>query len=274
MAVFHYNPEPPFSDAPELILMYWGKEACKPNHSYGPGVRDMYKVHFIHKGRGIVRTSGETYTLAAGQAFLAFPGRIIFYQADEADPWTYSWIGFRGERADSIMMRTSLTPDRPVFPMDMRLMPNLYDLLNEAVQLEYGKDLRLGALLLQFLSALVELAPASKTNSAGRRTRDEYVHRCLDFLHSHYGENITVRQLASMIGLDRKYLSAIFKEATGRSPQQYLLFYRMERACEQLKKGTLTVAEIARSVGYQDALLFSKMFKKMSGFSPREYRKQ
>lgn len=274
MAIFHYNPEQPFSDNPNLYLMYWGKEACKPNHSFGPGLRDMYKVHFIHQGTGIVRTPGETYKLTVGQAFFTFPGHVVFYQADEVDPWTYSWIGFRGEQADSILSRTSLSPVRPVFPMDVKVMPNLYEMLNEATQVEGSRDLRLSALLLDFLSVVIELAPASPIAFAHRRSRDEYIHRCLDFLHNHYSENIMVQQLASMIGLDRKYLSVIFRETTGLPPQQYLLAYRMERACELLKKGTLTIGEVARSVGYQDALVFSKAFKKLKGISPKQYRNQ
>lgn len=272
MAIFHYNPERPFSDYPELYLMYWGKEDCEPNHSVGPGIRDIYKVHFIHKGTGIVRASGNSCTLTAGQAFLAFPNHVIYYRADEVDPWTYSWVGFRGVQADSILSRTALSPEQPVFPMDVRIMPNLYELLNEASQYEFNRDLRISALLLDFLSSLLEIVPASTSTLANYRSRDEYIHRGLEFLHSHYSENISIQQLASMLRLDRKYLSAIFKEATGLPPQQYLLAYRMERACELLKRGKYSVGEVARSVGYQDALLFSKMFKKFKGISPKQYR--
>ncbi|MNN48651.1 HTH-type transcriptional activator Btr [compost metagenome] len=78
--------------------------------------------------------------------------------------------------------------------------------------------------------------------------------------------------LASNLGLNRKYLSTIFKQATGMPPRQYLLRYRMERACGLLKKGNYTISEVAGSVGYQDALLFSKMFKKMIGISPKNYK--
>lgn len=51
-AIFHYNPDRPFRDSPELYLCYWGKEACAPQHSFGPGVRDVYKIHFVHEERG------------------------------------------------------------------------------------------------------------------------------------------------------------------------------------------------------------------------------
>lgn len=272
-AIFHHNPDRPFRESPELYVCYWGKERCAPLHSFGPGVRDIYKIHFIHAGRGVVRAEGVTHELTAGQAFLAYPERVIFYQADGTDPWTYSWIGFCGDQVEDILSRTRLSPANPVFPMDTRLMPQLYELLNEAEDNAATRDLRLQALLHEFLTRLVELAPASgRLASARVQAKESYIHRCLDFLHGHYSEEITVGQLAAIVGLDRKYLSSLFKQATGLPPQQYLLHYRMEKACALLRKGHYSIGEVARSVGYQDALLFSKMFKKSVGVSPSDYR--
>ncbi|MFR9709139.1 AraC family ligand binding domain-containing protein [Paenibacillus sp. MB22_1] len=274
-AIFHYNPDRPFRESPDLYLCYWGKERCAPLHSFGPGVRDIYKIHFIHSGRGIVKVEGETFELTGGQAFLAYPERVIFYQADEVDPWTYSWIGFSGEQVAEILSRTRLTPASPVFPMDTHLMPQLYELLNEAEESNTTSDLRLQTLLYEFMTLLVELVPASgDADSTRTQAKDAYIHRCLDFLHSHYSEEMSVGQLAAIVGLDRKYLSSLFKRATGMPPQQYLLKYRMEKACALLRNGHYSIAEVARSVGYQDALLFSKMFKKTVGTSPSDYREQ
>ncbi|EOS57381.1 MULTISPECIES: AraC family transcriptional regulator [Paenibacillus] len=271
-AIFHYNPDRPFREAPDLYLCYWGKERCVPLHSFGPGVRDIYKIHFIHSGRGIVKVEGETFELTGGQAFLAYPERIIFYQADEVDPWTYSWIGFSGEQVSEILSRTRLTPASPVFPMDTQLMPQLYDRLNEAEE-STTRDLRLQTLLYEFMTLLVELVPASGDVSSPRtKAKDAYIHRCLDFLHSHYSEELSIGQLAAFVGLDRKYLTSLFKRSIGMPPQQYLLKYRMEKACVLLRNGHYSIAEVARSVGYQDALLFSKMFKKTVGTSPSDYR--
>ncbi|MFC3798883.1 AraC family transcriptional regulator [Cohnella sp. GCM10012308] len=282
MRAFHDNPDRPYREDPDFYLSHFGKEDCVPGHAFGPGVRDHYKIHFVHRGTGIVQTGGHTYRLSAGQAFLAYPDKIIFYQADETDPWTYSWVGFRGNRVADVLARTRLTPEAPVFPMDMRLMPNLYELLREAEDRPVNRDLRLTSLLLDVLTSLVEQMPVSFEGGSGLgaglgaalpgRKQDAYVHRSLDFLHCHFSEPITVEQLASTLGLDRKYLSVIFKEATGLPPQQYLLHYRMERAGELLRKGQYTIGEVARSVGYQDALLFSKMFKKLKGVPPKQYR--
>ncbi|RUT35595.1 AraC family transcriptional regulator [Paenibacillus zeisoli] len=272
MAIFHYNMDRPEREDQEIFLSYWGKEKCTPGHSFGPGVRDVYKIHFIHSGQGLVRVGRMTYELSAGQAFLSYPGEVIYYQADESQPWTYSWVAFQGKRIEELLSRTRLTPEEPVFPMDTRLMPDLYNLLNEAADHQVTQDLRLLAVMADFLSVLIEVAPASSSTHLHSNTKEEYIHRSLEYLHSHYCENVSLTKLATNLGLNRKYLSTIFKDATGLPPRQYLLRYRMERACGLLKKGNYTISEVAGSVGYQDALLFSKMFKKTMGVSPKGYR--
>lgn len=274
-AVFQYNPERPQREETELYLQYWGKEDCVPGHPVGPGVREIYKIHFIHKGKGHLRIGEQTYSLGAGQAFLIFPHIVTYYEADQADPWTYSWVGFVGTAAEPALSRAALTPQSPIFPMDVRMMPGLYEQLKEAAGHEASAGFRLQSLLYELLSLMIDMAPQSGSEGANAnvltKKQDAYVHQSMEYIHAYYCYDISVQQLADSLGLDRKYLSALFKESLGVPPQQYLLRYRMDKACELLAKGTYTVGEVARSVGYQDALLFSRMFKKTIGVSPKAY---
>jgi AraC-like DNA-binding protein len=270
--LFHYNPDKPYRDHPDLYVNHWGKEDCAPRHSFGPGIRDVHKFHFIHRGRGIVRVAGHTYELSAGEAFLIYPNVVIYYEADEADPWTYSYCAFYGGRVEELLSRTRLTPERPVFPMDLQVMPSLIEQLSDALKHGRNRDLRLNALSYRFMAALVEAAPIQPGGQNHSRKHHAYIHQAMEFMHAHYSEPISIAQLASDLGLDRKYLSAIFKEATGVPPQRYLMEYRMRKACGLLRGSGFSVGEIARSVGYEDALLFSKMFRRYAGVSPSEFR--
>ena len=78
--------------------------------------------------------------------------------------------------------------------------------------------------------------------------------------------------MADELGLDRSYLHRIFKAATGASPQEYLLDLRIRKACDLLQRTDLSVSIISRSVGYEDTLYFSRLFKKKKGVSPTGYR--
>ncbi|XEC96259.1 helix-turn-helix domain-containing protein [Paenibacillus tarimensis] len=272
MAVFNYNTEQPFRDDPDIHLQYWGKQDCVPGHAVGPGIRDVYKVHFVHNGKGIVRIGDLTHTMSPGQAFLIYPHVVTYYEADQEHPWTYSWIAFYGAEVKRVLSRTLLSPEYPVFPMDMKVMPGIFDQLTEAQQRGDNGDLRFKAILYEFLSALTESHPKNADGVTAHKKQDIYIHQGMEYLHAHYSEPVSVQQMAASLGLERKYLSAIFKEALGVPPQRYLLQYRMDKAAELLVTGRYSVGEVARSVGYQDALLFSRMFKKVKGVSPKYYQ--
>ncbi|AKG33562.1 AraC family transcriptional regulator [Paenibacillus durus] len=272
MAIFHYNAEQPFGVSPDLHLLFWGREQCAPGHTFGPGFREYYKIHFVHKGTGKVRVGGQSHILYPGQAFLTYPRVVASYAADESDPWHYSWIAFTGERVKPLLSRTTLSPEYPVFSMDGVVMNGLYDRLTEAAATSGALDLPLTAILYEFLAVLLRTVPASAEDSAVQGRKNEHVEKCLHFLESHYYENITMEMMSEMLQLNRKYVSALFKQVVGMPPRQYLLGYRMAKACELLTRTDCTIGEIARSIGYEDALLFSRMFKKVQGCSPKSYR--
>ena len=81
-------------------------------------------------------------------------------------------------------------------------------------------------------------------------------------------------QLADYIGINRSYFTAIFKKLVGVSPQEYLLSYRMEESMKLLTECDLPIKTIAASVGYDNPLTFSKIFKNRFGCSPQNYRKE
>ena len=274
MRTYYYNPETPYRVNPDLHLLFWGREECAPGHAVGPMVRDIYVIHFIHNGSGIVQVGKHTFSLEAGQAFLIYPDVLTFYKADMQSPWVYTWLAFSGEQVDPILARTRLTPEQPVFPMDIKIMPDMYNQLTMVSEKEPGSDLKIKALMYEFLSVLTETVPLSVPASSSTNRRDTYIVQGMEYIHAHYHEQVSIEQLASFVRLDRKYFSAIFKESVGVTPQQYLLQYRMNKACELLRKGQYNVGEVAQSVGYTDALLFSRMFKKIIGTAPKHYRQQ
>ncbi|MEI7025042.1 AraC family transcriptional regulator [Paenibacillus sp. y28] len=261
----------------DLRFYYAGQEDCAPGHFWGPGIRDHFKFHYVHRGAGSAQLGDRTYTLRAGQGFLIVPGQVAFYQADKSDPWTYSWIAFGGEQAEEQVSRTGLLA-HPIFHARGNVwFETLFDQAVKIQGSEKSRDLRFQSLLYRFLGELVDMGPHNaEPTSAGASTHPKaiYVAQAMEFIHMHYAEKISIGDLAELVGIDRKYLSTLFKEITGQSPQAFLLQHRMNQACELIRHSMLTVAEIARSVGYLDPLLFSKMFKRTVGMSPRAYRQR
>ena len=81
-----------------------------------------------------------------------------------------------------------------------------------------------------------------------------------------------MEDIADFCGLNRSYFGKIFRENLGKTPQEFLISYRMSKATELLRLTTLSIGDIANAVGYTNPLHFSRAFKNVYGFSPREWR--
>ncbi|WP_317134957.1 helix-turn-helix transcriptional regulator [Bacillus changyiensis] len=102
--------------------------------------------------------------------------------------------------------------------------------------------------------------------------QQKYIEDALLFIEQNYANSITVHDIAKYISIDRSYLHRLFKQYLNKSPQEYLLNLRIEKGCFLLAHSSLKIGDIARSVGYNDTLLFSKTFKKIKQSTPSEYR--
>ncbi|CAG7624658.1 AraC family transcriptional regulator [Paenibacillus allorhizosphaerae] len=269
------NSSHPLGSQIDLNFYYCGKEDCKPGHDWGPGIRDHFKFHYIHSGEGILKVGDSEFRLRQGQGFFTFPHAISYYKADENKPWTYSWIAFQGLQAESYLKRAHLTTTRPV--MDFEGNPwfeTIFDQLMEARQAERSCDLKYQGILYRFLSEVIDTACKETEPRADVNYSELYVRKAIEYIEINFSHKVSIAELADYIGVDRKYLSALFKKKLSLSPQAFLLQFRMNKAGELMRNSNLTIADISRSVGYSDPLLFSKMFKKMTGLSPKTYRKQ
>jgi len=264
-----YIDEPRLTD---LNMYRCGIEDCKGGHSWGPAVRDHYIIHYILGGKGTFTVGGSTYTLGKNDGFLICPDTIVYYRADENEPWSYGWVGFNGFKASVYLKQAGLDNNNPVFRYDRdSFLRDCLMKMIETRQLSRGREIRLLGLLYEFLSQLVEVSPAKLSES--RTQKEEYIKKALEYIRMNYSRKISVNEIASSTGLDRSYLYSLFIEYLNTSPQEYLIGYRMEKARELMNVPTLAIGDVSRSVGYDDPLTFSKAFKKFYGKSPREYRK-
>lgn len=91
-------------------------------------------------------------------------------------------------------------------------------------------------------------------------------------MEQNFQNNITVEDIAGFCNLNRSYFGKIFRDAMGKSPQEFLISYRMTKAAELLKLTDLTIGDISNAVGYPSQLHFSRAFKNVYQVSPRQWR--
>ena len=99
----------------------------------------------------------------------------------------------------------------------------------------------------------------------------ELCQRAKRMLEDNYDAEVSLEELSRNLGISQGHLSRSFKKETGMSPIDYLTQYRISQACVMLENGMKT-ADVAPAVGLPDPKYFSRVFKKVKGQSPSEYR--
>ena len=264
----------------DLTLFQYGWENCAPLHSYGPAKRNHYLFHFIFGGKGYLSSNdsaGQThlYKLEANQGFLICPGQVNTYYADEKTPWEYAWLEFDGVKALEYMEMAGLGWDRPVYHLKKREEGALLkEELMAIVDNPYRSSINQIGHLYLFFDALIHSSVNRKTVVQSGKMRDTYIREAISFIELNYGRAISVEDIADFCNINRSYLNRLFKESTGKTLQNFLMYYRMNRAAELLKVSELTVNEIGKRCGYQNQLHFSRAFKTIFGLSPMQWKKK
>jgi AraC family transcriptional regulator len=94
----------------------------------------------------------------------------------------------------------------------------------------------------------------------------------IDFIRANPGANISLLAMAQIAGVSPNHFVLLFTEATGLTPHQYVLRTRIESATIYLKDPALSIADVSRLTGFRTQEHFTKVFRKIVGVTPRDFR--
>ena len=263
----------------DLGLYQYGWEQCAPAHSFGPSSRNHYLFHYVISGSGTLMANDskgitQTYEIKSGQGFLIFPKQITTYIADTEDPWEYTWLEFDGLRVKEALDLTDLSLDNPIYNAKSKYLSE--SMLNEMlyiVQHPNETPFHLIGHLFLFLDYLTRSSKSTRIVQTSKMS-DFYIKEAINFIEQNFQNDISIEEIAEVCGINRSYLGKIFKKSVGKSPQEFLMNYRMVKATELLKLTDLSIADIGKAVSYENQLHFSRAFKTVLGISPRHWRNQ
>ena len=250
--------------SPLLHIRNMGTNRQPHQVNIGPMLRNSYIIHYVIGGRGFYNGN----LVETGQGFLMTPGHIEEYHADPNDPWELLWIVSEDETMLTIFSTFDMDEETGIFTYDyvsaarhtgdlLLLMPRRVVSCTEMLELFLG-------VYKHHDRSILEGSEQSRMKS--------YVEFALYYIHHNYQSSISIGELTELLGVSQPYLFRIFKAATGKSPKQYLSDYRLLQAKKLLRETSLSVNQVAASVGYPDALAFTKFFTIRQGISPKKYR--
>ena len=263
----------------DLGLYQYGWEHCSPSHSFGPASRNHYLFHYVFSGTGTLHADNavgetQTYSIKSGQGFLIFPGQITTYIADKELPWEYAWVEFDGLRVKEALDRTDLSRNQPVYRSHSKeSREKMADEIMYIVRHSGESSFHLIGHLYLFFDYLIQ-STRSATPIGSSKMSDFYIKEAISYIEQNFQNNITIEDIASVCGINRSYFGKLFHKFMGKSPQEFLISYRMVKATELLKLTSLSIADVGSAVGYENQLHFSRAFKSVYGISPRTWRDQ
>ncbi|HAX74145.1 MAG TPA: hypothetical protein DCY20_11530 [Firmicutes bacterium] len=152
----------------------------------------------------------------------------------------------------------------------------LYHIRDLYNQKPYGFELGIKSSLFHVLSTLVlnqELISLDEATFETQSSKLNYVKKALDYLHAHYDQKMMMTDLANHLTISNEYLSRLFKAYTGKTPVEYLIYYRIEQAAKLLVTTDQTIIDIALQCGFDNISYFIKKFKHYKGLTPKQYQK-
>lgn len=249
----------------EICLAYgtWGKNLTEFNITRR---FDVYCLFYIIKGEGHITINGRTFFVSVGQSVLLFPFSRIDIKSNEKNPLKFNWIKFRGFDAAKLISNTSFTRENPIvgsIPVD-----NFEQFFNVSPLrgVPYAAC-RSNSKFLMLISYYLEYYPSES------QQKTNYAKKAREYIEKHYNDpECTVHRVAEFINLDRTYLYKLFKDETGTSIIDYINRCRISNASALLKDKNTSVKDVAYSVGFTDQMYFSRVFKRVNGISPSEFR--
>ena len=251
------------------IRMGWNQ--AKPNYLVGPKSIDYFSLHVVLEGELFFLHNHVREILSRGDIFCLFPHQAYQYGLlHAANPLRMQWVAFQGPQVIELLKAAGIEQGSPLKRngLSKELEQSLLDLISLCGgngEREHSDVMKRQAML---YNLLVQLIDKPKYMEEENHHAIPWLKSCLEFIHLHFTEGITVKNIADYAGFHRSYFSDMFTKTVGIPPAQYLQNLRMERAKSMLQANKSSITEIALSLGYPSIYSFSRAFRNFYGVSP------
>lgn len=235
-----------------------------------------YMLNLTLKGEGVIRHAKGEFHCQQNEMLLFPPAVIHHYgRAKESPAWDHLWIYFiprpywsdwlRWDRNEGQIGRMQL-----IDSADCQQMAGMF---KDVIHWNAASEPLSEAMAMNTLERII-LQLFQRQPACNHHNRDPRIQTVCHYLNEHLAEDTRIEELARMTFLSPSRLTHIFRKEMGKTIYGWREQQRISRACDLLQQTQLSVTQIARAVGYDDPLYFSRIFSQHHPFSPREYRKR
>ena len=225
------------------------------------------------EGEGWAVLDGNEITIHENTLLVIPPHTPHIYGAAETNPWSIYWFHLNGESINEFIKSLDMYNSSLHIPASQAV--RIIEMFEQCYEILLYK----GYVLKQYIyvSQAMRYLLGMFTLLQGEPRQDEaknvYIERSIQYMVEHIQSSLTLDEMANHIGLSKPHFVHLFKQVTRYSPIDYFLRLKIQRSCQYLDLTDYHIKEISKSIGIQDPYYFSRVFRKVMGLSPSEYRK-
>lgn len=239
-----------------------------------PEGRNDYQLLYIASGKGYFYFKGskEPTVVTKGNMVLFRPKEPQVYYYYAVDKTEVYWVHFTGWKVEEYLERYELPKEENVFFTGVSPdYPWIYNQIIRELQLQRENYEDMIQLFLRHIFLTINRYIKESKQTKNDTIND--VERAVHYFNENYSKPISIEQYASEHLMSVNWFIHNFKNVMKVPPMQYIVSLRIAAAKGYLENSNKNIAEIAATVGYDNALYFSRLFKKHTGLTPMEYRK-
>lgn len=225
-------------------------------------------------GGGWLSVNGTRTSINKNQYFIIPNNLPHSYGSNIKDPWSIYWVHFSGNLAFEFTDNQNYIKSIPI-TKESRITDRikLFEEILQSLEMGFDKENLIYAniCMLHFLASIKYIDQFRQIKS--EKVTDK-IESAILYMRENLDKNLDLKSISNKIGLSQSHFSSIFRQRTGRSPMDYFIKLKVQRACQYLDHTNMKVKDIAHQIGIDDQYYFSRIFKKTMGDSPLNYRKK
>ncbi len=235
---------------------------------------EQYILIYCSEGEGFYEIEGQNYRVGSNQVFILPKKKAHAYGSYPKKAWTIYWLHFDGTAAalfaEGMDKPLHISPENDSrIEERFKLFEEIFATLRNGyskANLEYSTTA-----LFHFLGSVRSLTAYRNCIQCADRTLD-LTDSAIHYMRENIRKRLSLKDIAEYLNISQSHLSAIFNKKTGYSPLNYLSHLKIQEACHHLDFTDMKVNQIGLMIGFDDPFYFSRLFSKVMGMSPTEYR--
>ena len=274
---------------PHIVELAFKKNTTIQFNSLKKEATKFLRFFYVVDGKFEWTIDDRSHVLFPGDLAIILPGQVFGGEKDLLDIGSISWLGIKLDKLEatgkmamgkwsSLSENESKTigkilalNDSPVLSKLKEAGTILQNLQHEILNQEIGYTTRVNQLIDELFILIARQLTRQNTS---RRDFPQTFMKLEQTLRDNLSHQWTVEEMAALVGLGTTAFSEKVKNFTGFSPLNYLINIRISEAIKLLKRQDVNVTDIALDIGFYSSQHFATTFKKLTGYTPSEFRKK